>query len=100
MPCYNPEAHERPIRLHERPIRLEAMTHHLTRLLCELCTTLDQKYPNYLPCLPEVNEWWLKHQEFDRIGDELAQRVEQHGIESLSQSERLHYWRRNDVEAS
>lgn len=87
MPCYDPETHDRPIRLANK-------IHHLTRLLCELCTSLDQKYPHHLPCLPEVNEWWLKHQEFDRIGEEIRLKKELHGIESLTSQERSHYYAR------
>jgi hypothetical protein len=93
MPCYDPETHERPIRLAEK-------IHYLTELLCTLCAAVQKSNPQFLPRLPEVREWWVKHEEFDRAGAEIAKRVEQHGLNSLTQQERSHYHQRdrNDPE--
>ncbi len=35
----------------------------LTRMLCEVCTRLDAEA---LAAIPELPEWWRKHQEDDR----------------------------------
>jgi hypothetical protein len=92
MPCYDPETHN-------RPIRLEKKIHYLTELLCTLCTSVNKHSPNYLPNLEEVNKWWLKHQEFDRIGEEIEAKVKEHGVDKLTPNERSHYYarQRNDA---
>jgi len=92
MPCYDTETHD-------RPIRLEAKIHYLTKLLCSLCTSVQRNNPDYLPNLPEVYYWWLKHQAFDQIGDALIQKVEEQGIDSLNQEEENHYWKRKFTDA-
>jgi len=48
--------------------------------------------------LEEVNKWWLKHQEFDRIGEEIEAKVKEHGVDKLTPNERSHYYarQRND----
>jgi hypothetical protein len=93
MPCYDPETHDRPVRLAKK-------IHHLTRLLCTLCTSVHKHNPDYLPNLPEVNKWWVMHQEFDRIGDEIEAKVKEHGMDKLTPNERSHYYarRRDDAE--
>jgi hypothetical protein len=89
MPCYDPETHE-------RPKRLEKKIHHLTEMLCWLCGVTD---PSVIEANHNLKDWWMKHQEFDRIGEELARRVERDGIKSLTRAEQSHYWKRNDPEA-
>lgn len=87
MPCYDPETHERPIRLANK-------VHYLTELLCTLCTAVQKSNPQFLPRLPEVNAWWVRHEEFDRIGEEIARKVRLHGLSSLTPHERSHYFQR------
>ena len=94
MPCYDPETHD-------RPIRLEAKIHMLTEMLCSLCQIVDVIDPKIIPFNPTLNDWWLRHQEFDRIGEEIRLKKEAHGMDSLTQEEKRHYWmrERNDPEA-
>lgn len=93
MPCYDPETHDRPVRLANK-------IHYLTELLCTLCTAVQKSNPHFLARLPEVHAWWVRHEEFDRIGEEIARKVKQHGFNSLTQHERSHYFKRqgNDPE--
>ena len=86
MPCYDPETHD-------RPIRLEARIHKLTEMLCQLCTIVDMIDPKIIPFNPTLNDWWIKHKEFDQISKELIKKVEEQGINNLTNSERSHYYR-------
>lgn len=93
MPCYDPDTHD-------RPIRLAAKIHKLTEMLCYLCTIVDTIDRKIIPFNPTLNDWWIKHQEFDRKGQEIEDKVKAYGanvrlgIESLTPEERSHYFAR------
>lgn len=87
MPCYDPETHD-------RPIRLEKKIHYLTELLCTLCSTIQSNNPDYLPRLPEINRWWIRHREFDQIGEALEAKFNELGRDALTPEELSHYYAR------
>ena len=69
MPCYDPETHD-------RPIRLEKKIHYLTELLCTLCTTIQSNNPDY------------------QIGEALEAKFNEFGRDGLTPEELSHYYAR------
>ena len=87
MPCYDPETHERPIRLEKR-------VHELTALLCYACSKLS---PEAIASEPNLAAWWHKHKTHDdRIAALKAKRA-QYGYAALTPAERGELWTADDV---
>lgn len=81
MPCYDPDTHE-------RPIRLEGKVNFLTAQLCYLCEILDKASPNVISNNPDLNEWWKNHKNHDAKIAALKLKRFEHGDKSLTPEER------------
>lgn len=91
MPCYDPETHERPIRLEEK-------VHRLTDLLCRTCKKLDQSDPNMLLASdPELFAWWQDHKEQDAMIAAIRAKRDILGWDSLTPKERRFMDRDRDI---
>lgn len=79
MPCYDPETHE-------RPIRLESRVHELTAMLCALCQKV-QDIPYTLSSVPGLTEWWNRHEAHDQEIAALQVRKDEGGWQPLDPME-------------
>lgn len=77
MPCYDPETHD-------RPIRLEAKVQRLTRLLCYLCQNSSE---GVIAGNEDLASWWKAHQESDAKIARLKEKKKTHGESALTPQE-------------
>lgn len=80
MPCYDPETHERPVRLEEK-------VHHLTALLCGLCRKLEESDSPLIKENAALTAWWKNHKEKDRLVAEINEKERTEGWKSLTHEE-------------
>lgn len=83
MPCYDPRSQERePIRprylrddhaeyYRNALLELQAVAHHLSALLCGLCSRVAKDKPDLIARDLDLAAWWSAHKAFD---DMLASR--------------------------
>lgn len=90
MPCYDPETHD-------RPIRLEKKVHYLTDLLCYLCKKTEAASPQFIEENYELAQWWIRHQKQDRMIAAILEKRKTLGYHSLTDEERLIATRHDDV---
>lgn len=78
MPCYDPDTHN-------RPIRLENKVHFLTSLLCHACERLS---PAAIAANPKLAAWWEEHKTHDTRIATLKQKRDRLGFGGLTPEER------------
>lgn len=89
MPCYDPETHE-------RPMRLESKVHCLTAMLCAICGIIEATHPEIISNNPSLFEWWENHKAHDAYVSALEEkrRVDE---SSLTPSERGVLWTAHEI---
>lgn len=84
MPCYDPETHDRPIRLEEK-------IHKLTAFLCGVLTAYekgDEALRIHLHQNDDLSKWWENHKTQDARIEALKHKREQFGDSALTSQER------------
>jgi len=83
MPCYDPPRRERephnPVYLRDEHVEyyrnalleLQSVAHHVTALLCGLCSRVAKEKPDLIAKDLDLAAWWSAHKAFD---DMLASR--------------------------
>lgn len=93
MPCYDPETHD-------RPIRLEAKVHKLTAFLCGVLSAYeksDEALRIHIHRNKELSEWWENHKTQDARIDALKEKRKQYGDSALTPQERGTLYMADDV---
>lgn len=90
MPCYDPETHD-------RPVRLENKVHRLTAMLCDLCGKIEKTNPALIAENRDLAEWWKDHKTHDERIAALEEKRRLHGDAALTPEERGTLYCANDV---
>lgn len=81
MPCYDPETHD-------RPIRMEQKIHRLTAMLCYLCGELERANSALLTDTSDLASWWVAHKAHDERIAALKEKRRLQGLDALTPTER------------
>lgn len=90
MPCYDPETHE-------RPVRLENKVHRLTAMLCALCKKIEKTNPAMIAENRDIAIWWEDHKTHDERIAAIKEKRRIHGTAALTPEERGTLYIANDA---